>query len=444
MLAYQNLLTYSLVHGAPLNFIPEPASLAAQHGHIKILEILLKSKPLDIIHLRRLVNTAATAGQQNIIDWIEEIQITGTNYFGICLSAAQGGHITLIQRYFEKCKSGFSGHLLRDIFIALIKKLVDGKHLEVAHAFWLNTPQASTLLTEQEFYELVLKVGQDENLDGETVKWALKKCPSLAPFQPRDGLILECCLKGELSLLKLALENGGKLDRKSFKALLNPPQAQKNKEHFECLKYLHEKVDLSLCGISFPFDSGYLPSWATKESAQWMKEHQYVFQKGMLEVYFKRFGFNVGVIDPDNLDKELIAWMLHEGEQLTQDSLLLAAYTCDLELLNWLSKQPLIVCSPEFPMLKSFFSHLVHVLQGRRVYVRLTPIKRTVQWLLSNGYSWGTDISTYSEFYSRIYQRNPKREELLLSFVEDLNMPYEFSQTPPPFTNHADRIDPLS
>jgi hypothetical protein len=282
----------------------------------------------------------------------------------------------------------------------------------------MSTLETSTF-SEEEFYVKLLKKAEDA-VDLDTIQWVLKRHPYLAPFSPTAYFQSRSLKNQSISQLKFIVENGYQLTTQDFWNLINARLISKG-QPFECLKYVHETFDFSLHGISFPIDCKRVPLWATKESMQWMKDHQYLFPKEtMLDDYLKQVAFDGEKISP--WDQELMAWMLSEGAPVTQETLLHAACTCNLELLNWLWPKKPAALLLDYPFLNIF---LLRLFVGR--YSDLIPIKRTIQWLLSKGYSC-CDALHAAHFVHRFTPFNPKQLERLLIFVKDLGIPYDIDQ----------------
>jgi hypothetical protein len=325
----------------------------------------------------------------------------------------------LCLQHFEEVKAEFYDlKESRQVVIDCFQNFVFIKHLDAAYQFWMSTLETSAF-SKEEFYVNVLQMAEND-VDLDTIQWVLKQDPRLAPFSP-TAYFQRVSLNGQsISQLKFIVENGYQLTTQDFWNLINASPISKG-QPFECLKYVHEKFDFSLHGISFPIECKRVPLWATKESMQWMKDHQYRFPKEtMLDDYLKWVAFKGEKMSP--WDQELMAWMLSEGAPVTQETLLHAACTCNLELLNWLWGKKPEAWRLDYPFLNIFLSRLF-----LGPISNLIPIKRTVQWLLSKGYSC-CDALHAAAFINKFKPFYPKQLELLLIFVKDLGLPYDIEQ----------------
>jgi hypothetical protein len=419
-LGYGDLLVYGAAQNAFDNLGRSKVSnAAALHGHLELLQMCVQ-KRTDLDTCWSLAYLAAEGGHQNILDWLKGHVESGQLSKPIADGAAQGGHVVLCLQHWGERMYNFKVYMdYRNSVNNLIDIFVMCKHLDAAYQFWMATTLYPHPLSEREFYERVL---YSANEGSDTIEWVKERCPDLDIFNTEHYTVFDCFTMGSVSLLKLMVEKGTQLEPQNFMDLLNNRWVLDGKA-FEFLKYFHETFNFSLNGISFPFDCQKMPRWATKESVQWMKDHQYRFPKEtMLDDYLKQIAFwessyyRGGKIFP--WDRELMAWMISEGAPITLETLELATRTCNLELLDLLLEKKPEAWLPDYPLLSDFLSK---VFIGR--HLKLIPIKRTAQWLQSKGYA--CDAVHAASFINRVKDRNPDKLELLSFFVQDLGLPYD-------------------
>lgn len=396
---YENLLTYAVESGGPLDH--QTVCYAVMQGHF--FPELFKSYFHDIFKKHSHVDAKRSLSNISSV-------------------AARFGHLELanrLRRLFQDVRMGPNG---------MLDELIAGGKIE--QAVQMNDHLSRTQkVSEKSLYRRLLSSAITRG-DLEMTLRALQRLSWLDSKDPESFYL--CLLKGashgNVGFLRLAYVNLFQQNRPLFEICL--PQMIQNiflnydmretSNHWECLIYLKE------IGFLRPTLLHSIPKWAIVPALNWMEENNIRFNPlHALEDYL------IGKSDP-----QVVEWALARRMPITINGLWAIAQTDQMELFHflWEKKEQTLDFSPSIfrQIVKAINEYLTQplflphasdlTLIQRRV--RLLPLQRSLKLLREKGCEWGPSHEAYNQLALCLYRRNPQQAK---DFVREVQMPVERS-----------------